>query len=190
LIRDLADLQRYTSSIAQEAPQIADEIVLREPGISAKQTKWLLRRLPGLASSYLDCVQRFDLTKVALGMIALAPSASWGASLPVRLVNANSPDNSMYEALQGLRAHEVAAFEGDPICVASASHDDAGSMVWLDMTASPEVVARRLASDFESFMILAGRLWAFAREETSLGEATVGVADAQARNWRRLAGYP
>lgn len=191
VISTLEELQTYTEQRAAKSPAIATRVLLRSPGLSADETVKLVRQLPGVPRAYLDCARRFALETVELGAFALRPRSFGGVGLLERLVLANGPANPVVEFLRARDLYEVASLETDPIGVV---RDDSvaarsGEVVWVDITSDPSFIVWRLAPDFSTFMIMAGRLYEARHADASVEEILDGMAvDAQqAESWRALA---
>jgi hypothetical protein len=77
-----------------------------------------------------------------------------------RLILANGPSNVVASFLEENGLREVAEWESDPICIVRDDVDEkGGEVVWIDYEAYPDLSARPLAPDFETFLIMAGRLF-------------------------------
>jgi hypothetical protein len=159
VINSLDDLERRSRQWAEDVSELSDEFVLGGPGLPPSEIEQLRKDLPGLPDSYIACLARFDLAKVGIGYFGLAPTPRAKRDVGERLRLANSDANPFADLLREADLYEVASFEGDPVTVRAAGSTRPGEVVWIDTTKRPDLVARPLAPDFETFLILAGRLY-------------------------------
>ena len=123
MLDNLIALKNYTRRMGEKLPALKNEIVLKSPGISQSDCARLKDALPNLPDSYLRCIQLLDAKGVFMGYFRLWPMAAQAADMVESLVQINRPgQNPFFNTLRELNLYEVAAWEAEPIWVASKNH--------------------------------------------------------------------
>jgi hypothetical protein len=188
-IQSLDELKEFTERhpLPPGIPAV-DTYPLRSPGLNDSQLGRLQDALPDLPAEYLQIAQAY-LLDIELGGVRIGPTGPRGDVVD-RLIEANGESNPFLALLEEIRFYEVARFESDPVCVGRASGQHAGSVIWLDTTDDPHSPARRmLASDFENFLIIAGRYQQAFLEEGDFADAVEAstLTEEQRATWSRVA---
>jgi hypothetical protein len=199
MITSLDDLVRFTQQRARRQPQFVSELELGGPGLSPAKLDHLVQALPGLPTSYLECLSRFNLASTTLGCLNLAPgSGSAGADMVERLLEANDSQDALYsEDLAPRGLYAVASWEADVLCVVQETPDRVGgSVIGLDMESGPAFRFYPAAPSFPSLLLATGRMLELIDDPTYPGPqglerfvsglADFGLDEAQQRSWTYL----
>lgn len=197
MIRSLDGLARITRRWARE-PSDFEEEELRSPGLSAAELRRLTDALPGMPTSYLDCLARFDLRDTSLSNFELTPGV--GDDLVQALLEANDPEQYLYSRYLGPnKLYIVASWEADWICVARDLPDrPGGEVIGIRMVGIAEPRRYRMAPSFAVAMLVAGNLLKAlddpgmvgmpGLERFLAGLAELGLDEEQQDAWRYLIG--
>lgn len=175
MITDISALKAHTIRMGEKLPALESEIVLKSPGIGQSDCARLKSSILNLPESYLKCVQSLNVNGVLIGYFHLWPRGTKNVDLVDGLVKINSPENNpLWNFLKESGLFEVAAWEAEPICVASnKSTYEEGTILKISI-AQPFPKVELLAQNFEAFLLIAGNLDAI-RDEYSrsgnMGEA-------------------
>ena len=165
MLENLNDLKDYTRQVGDMLPDLKSEIVLKSPGISQSDATRLKSALPDLPDSYLKCIQLLDVQGISIGYFRLWPSAARTSALVESLIQINRPEqNPRSSFFQKSNLYEVAAWEAEPICVASNNSPHAAGAVFKISIVHPSPKVELLANNFETFLLLAGNLDAICHE--------------------------
>lgn len=116
----------------------------------------LEKRLP-LPPIYRAYTQKLRLQGAVLGYFSLWPGAARGQGLIEALDAANGVDRDKYVGVTNAWLLIVGSHEGNPICVdRSPEREDLVYVIY--MSSSPVASVTNIASDFESFLLLAANL--------------------------------
>ncbi len=152
----------YTNGLAQEVPQIADEVAIKPAGVSGDRLAVLVRSVP-LPPVYLRCIHDVGIFGVSLGYFALWPAFSRNGDLVKSLLEANSGHASGAMVAHAANLIIVARQEANIICVGSMKGGQPDVVFLLDVMSSPAVRVTSIAPNFEVFLLLAGNLHAVSR---------------------------
>jgi hypothetical protein len=201
VILTLDDLREYSRQSSVAEPLLAERLLIEAPGCSPEECERLRKVFPDLPRSYIETVAAVRLRGVDLGYFRLWPGRLGAADIVECLAAENAEKTNPYAGLcarEGL--YEVAAWEADPICVASSrSSHDPGRVFRMDTTDPHNVEVRPLAKDFETFLLLAGNLDEVRSQCAQSGERAPAfreferrlmvfrVAEEEAKTWRSIA---
>lgn len=155
-VDNIDELIVYTEKQAQRDPDIAEEILLKYPGLTEEEVASLQSLIPNLPESYIEVARNVRLEGVSIGPLAL-----WPRPFSKRFVEAvkkanYSPNNPYLPFYEKLGLVEVARLDSDPICLVRAGAEREGQVVCFDANYYPEVLPKPVAPDFESMMLLMG----------------------------------
>jgi hypothetical protein len=164
--------------MGEKLPALKNEIVLKSPGISQSDYARLTSSLPNLPESYLKCIQSVDVKGVSIGYFRLWPRAVKADNLVEGLVKMNAPEkNPLWHFLREKGFYEVAAWEAEPICVATKkSSQEEGSVLKISI-AQPSLKENLLAPNFETFLLIAGNLDAIRGKHSKTGDRASASAE-------------
>ncbi len=190
ILKTISDVQKYMHERALIFPRIAQKITLSEGDSDLPLEVVNALNLP---HGYLCMAKRFRLNGVAIGYFELSPGYP-NKSLGESLLEENG-DDSLVKMFGDDSLIAVAAYESDPICVASNASDCAGNVYFLDVMSDPIWKVFRIADSFEKFMIFAGNLYRIShlydgdklagREEMKLCCSYLSCSHEQAQFWDR-----
>ena len=175
LIRSIDDVERYSRESARAAPEIADRIELRRPGLSEFEVAGLKRQLPGLPDDYLQIAIIWNLDGISIGYLNLWPGrfGERRPGLSAALLGANSNESPFVGWLRSYQLLHIADFEGDPVCVAAKFTGSAGQVWRFAPVEDPYVRPRLLAKNFGDLLKAATELHAFSMS----ARGTEGIDD-------------
>lgn len=158
MLKDIRDLQLYMCRSRNEIAAIRERRLLCSPGCSEAECARLDEVLPGLPGSYVRCIRAFDLRLFEIGYFLMRPRFGKGGIVEKLILTNTSESNPMLPFLRSYGLYEVAAWEADPVCVATDKSPFAdGAVLWVTLP-EPRSQISPLASNFELFMIIAGNL--------------------------------
>lgn len=157
MIRTLSQLEGYTSRLAADHQAAAAECLLQGPGLDGTDLEALLRSLPDLPQSYLQCATRYRLESVQLAGFSLHPTGA-RSQFVQGLLRANSPANPQWQELQKLGLFQIGLSENERVVVAGKQATLPEGTVLMFNLFSPEEPPALLAPDFEHFLLFAGNL--------------------------------
>ncbi len=164
MITTLAELEAYTKQIGARFPDEAANTILSGPGIMPKERESLLKRIPGLPDSYLQCAERFNLHGIRSGYFAFWPEAFDAGNMVGSLTKASSEVNPYWVMFGAINVLQVASWEADPIVVALKDSSEPDGSVLKFSEGNPKAPAVNLAQSFEMFLLLVGNLDQVANE--------------------------
>jgi hypothetical protein len=158
------DVEQYTFELGQRVPSLAQEVIIRRPGLSAVQvTRLDPLWLPPI---YKQCIQNLDLHNRTIGYFSLSPEQTFGMDLIETLLSANASTQIGMREVRDEQLVFVAEQEANLICVGSAVSNYPDVVFALDIMRSSGVVKERVARSFEVFLILAANLHRLSREDS------------------------
>lgn len=197
MINNLEELKEYSEKIASKFPSLASTIRLAAPGYPEIFLKNLSREPIYLPDNYIRVLGLFKLAGVSIGQFNLWPVPFGKDDLIQSLVDANKDTRNPYLGFYEDNSFvEVARLEANIICLSRKGSSSEGEVYLVDISAGPKPIAQKLASSYESFLLLAGNLHDVSMsyeddEDSGVEEFTsrlsaLGVTGSAAYLWNEL----
>jgi hypothetical protein len=178
MITDLVALREYTERKAARLPALRSKIILKTPGIDQHEYARIKHALRHLPKTYGECIRQLNLHGISIGYFRLWPDVVRKANLVDSIVEINSTvKNPFLGFLRENGLYEVAAWEAEPICLASkqSSYTEGSTLKMSLVRPSPQL--ELLANSFEVFLLIAGNLDAIRSKYSKTGESAAAIAE-------------
>ena len=173
MINNINALKEYTVYRGEKSPRLKDKIVLKSPGCDLSGIAKIKKAFPDMPENYLTCAQTLNLSGIAIGYFQLSPPGSTKIGFIERLLQINNSEiNPLWNFMSGKGLYEIAAWEAEPICVATNKSPYQEGAVLMISTVQPIPKESLHTDNFESFLLIAGNLDAIRDRHFKAGDKT------------------
>lgn len=166
MITSVKDLQEFVlRDLGDEDEEIFQQsCMMTSPGCSKEEIENLKRKLPGIPDSYTKWVETVNLNGISVGYFELSPASFNPGGMIANLIDGNEDGILFWEHMRDFHFYSVATIDGIGVFVATSSSPyNEGEIVTIDESIyadknNADRWIRRLAKDFEQFLIIAGNL--------------------------------
>jgi len=156
-------LMLINKGVLIENPIFKSSYMMTSPGCSLERILFLKEKLPRLPQSYINIIESYSINGIEIGGLDLSPYGIGNVDIVAALLNAYEDPFFPKEFMQKHKMYQIGSYNTDILCVTEGTENfEEGEILYVDEgydIYNPEdSQIRRIAKDFEQFLIVAGNL--------------------------------